>query len=35
MTMTPDDGTFVVAVHISSTVGWVGAVGRVGLESNE
>jgi hypothetical protein len=33
MTMTPDLRTFVLTVRITSTVGWVGAGGRVGCRS--
>jgi hypothetical protein len=35
MTMTPDLGKFVLAVHITSTDGWVGEVGRVRFQSSK
>lgn len=35
MTMTPGLRTFVLTVQITSTVGWVGAVGRVGFQSSK
>jgi hypothetical protein len=35
MTMPPDLGKFVLAVQITATVGWVGAVGRVGFQSSK
>jgi hypothetical protein len=35
MTVTPDLHTFVLTVDITSTVGWVGEVNRVGFQSSK
>jgi len=35
MTVTPDLRTFVLIVHITSTVGWVGEVNRAGFQSSK